>query len=161
MPNQPAFAIRRLTEADLPLMRALNAMFGAAFAEPEMYGATPPGDAYLADLLGKPHFIALAALKGGEVVGGLAAYELDKFERQGCEIFVYDLAVAAGHRRQGIASALLAEICRIGAARGAFAVFIQAEADDPPAVALYTKFGVREDAAHFDLVLDRFGARAG
>ena len=60
------------------------------------------------DCLAAPHFIALAATAGtNEVVGGLAAYVLDKFERRRREIYIYDLAVAAEHRRRGVATALI------------------------------------------------------
>jgi aminoglycoside 3-N-acetyltransferase I len=51
---------RRLTPGDVALLRALNAVFGQAFGEPETYGADPPTDAYLHALLGKEHVIALA-----------------------------------------------------------------------------------------------------
>nr|WP_277883972.1 GNAT family N-acetyltransferase [Nostoc sp. FACHB-888] len=54
---------------------------------------------YLRQLLDSDYFIALAALKEGEVVGGLTAYKLKKFEQERSEIYIYDLAVAAAHRR--------------------------------------------------------------
>ena len=66
--------LRRLTSADVPLLRQLNAVFGEAFAEPETYAGAPPSNAYLDNLLAKEHVIALAALAGEEVVGGLVAY---------------------------------------------------------------------------------------
>jgi aminoglycoside 3-N-acetyltransferase I len=40
-------------------------------------------------------FIAVVAFKGGDAVGGLAAYELKKFEQERSEIYIYDLAVAS------------------------------------------------------------------
>ena len=63
------------------------------------------------------------------------------------------LAVAAAHRRQGIATALIQELKNIAAARGAHVVFIQADLGDDPAIALYTKLGVREDVLHFDIAV--------
>ena len=48
--------------------------------------------------IGKNHFIALVALDGNKVVGGLAAYVLDKFEQERKEIYIYDLAVSKDHR---------------------------------------------------------------
>jgi len=39
-------------------------------------------------------FIAVAAMEGDAVIGGIAAYELRKFEQQRSEIYIYDLAVA-------------------------------------------------------------------
>ena len=82
------------------------------------------------------------------MVGGIAAYELQKFEQERSEIYLYDLAVAAAHRRRGIATALILELKRIAAARGAYVVFVQADPADAPVIALYAKLGVREDVVH-------------
>jgi len=144
--------IRRLGPADLARMRALNAVFAAAFNEPGTYNAAPPDDAYLASLLAKPHIIALAALAGDAVIGGLVAYELEKFEQARREIYIYDLAVAEEHRRRGVATALIAALSRIAAQRGAWAVFVQADHGDDPAIALYDKLGRREEVLHFDII---------
>jgi aminoglycoside 3-N-acetyltransferase I len=145
----------RLTPTDVPRLRALNALFGEAFADPETYGAEPPGDAWLQALLAKEHVVALVALAGGEVVGGLVAYELDKFERARREIYIYDLAVAEAWRRRGIATALIRRLRAIAAAREAWAVFVQADYGDDPAIALYESLGVREAVLHFDIPVDR------
>jgi aminoglycoside 3-N-acetyltransferase I len=134
-------------------MEALLTVFGEAFEDVETYSGARPSPEYLARLLGSDSFIALAALKGGEVVGGLAAYELRKFERERSEIYIYDLAVAEAHRREGIATALILELKRIAAARGAYVIFVQADHGDDPAIALYTKLGAREDVLHFDIAV--------
>jgi aminoglycoside 3-N-acetyltransferase I len=130
------------------------AMFGEAFDEVETYGAARPSDDYLHDLLGTAQFIALAAVRDGTVVGGLAAYQLRKFERERSEIYIYDLAVAADHRRIGIATALIAKLKSIASARGAYVLVVQADRGDAPAMALYSKLGAREDVLHFDIVVD-------
>jgi aminoglycoside 3-N-acetyltransferase I len=132
-------------------MERMLTVFGEAFGEPETYGAARPSAAYLRRLLGGDSFIALAAMEGEEVVGGLAAYELRKFERERSEIYIYDLAVAAACRRRGIATALITELTSIAAARGAYVIFVQADPWDAPAIALYTKLGTREDVLHFDI----------
>jgi aminoglycoside 3-N-acetyltransferase I len=115
------------------------------------YTSKPPTDAYLRGLLASSTFIAVAALKGDDVVGGLAAYELHKFEQPRSEIYIYDLAVAEAHRRHGIATALIQELKTIAASRGAYVIYVQADLGDDPAIALYTKLGVREDVLHFDI----------
>jgi aminoglycoside 3-N-acetyltransferase I len=107
--------------------------------------------AYLKGLLGSSHFIALAALKDGAVVGGLAAYQLQKFEQERSEIYIYDLAVAAAHRRKGIATALIEELKIIAAKRGAYVIYVQADRGDAPAISLYTKLGIGEEVLHFDI----------
>ncbi|MFL5274150.1 MAG: AAC(3)-I family aminoglycoside N-acetyltransferase [Anaeromyxobacteraceae bacterium] len=131
--------------------RALNAMFGTAFADPETYGGAPADDAYLEGLLGRDHIVVLVALAGEAVVGGLVAYELDKFERARREIYIYDLAVAEPHRRQGVATALIERLREIAAERGAWVVYVQADYGDDPAIALYEKLGTREEVLHFDI----------
>jgi aminoglycoside 3-N-acetyltransferase I len=126
-------------------------MFGKAFGDPEVYGAEPPSDAYLEALLAKEHVIALVALVGQEVAGGLVAYELDKFERARSELYIYDLAVSEVHRRQGIATALIERLREIAAKRDAWVVYVQADYGDEPALALYDKLGTREEVLHFDI----------
>ncbi len=147
----PSATIHRLGPADVPLLRKLNVLFGKAFAEPDTYQAAPPGEVYLERLLGREHVIALVALAHGEAVGGLVAYELEKFERERREIYIYDLAVAETHRRQGIATALITHLSEIAHERGAWVIYVQADYGDDPAIALYEKLGTREEVLHFDI----------
>lgn len=143
--------ILRLAASDLGAMRELNALFGREFGDPQSYEAAPPTDAWLSDVLAKDHVFALVAREGAVVVGGLVAYQLDKLEQARSEIYIYDLAVAATHRRRGIATSLVERLKRLGAERGVWVVYVQADHGDDPAVALYSKLGVREDVMHFDI----------
>ena len=143
--------IHALGPDDVAVMEGLLTVFGEAFEERDTYGGARPSREYLRRLLGSDYFIALAALKDGEVAGGLAAYELQKFEQARSEIYIYDLAVAAAHRRQGIATALIVELKQLAAARGAYVIYVQADLGDTPAIELYSKLGVREDVLHFDI----------
>jgi aminoglycoside 3-N-acetyltransferase I len=145
------FNIQQLTSADVALMPDLLAMFGEAFDDLDRYCAHQPDAAYLQRLLGGNDFIALAALKSGQIVGGLAAYTLKKFEQQRSEIYIYDLAVSTAHRRQGIATALIGTLQQLAAKCGAYVIFVQADLGDDPAIALYNKLGIREDVLHFDI----------
>jgi aminoglycoside 3-N-acetyltransferase I len=147
----PPWTGHHLTAADVALLRGLNAMFGAAFEDPVSYGGQPPSDTYVEALLAKPHVIALAAIANDEVIAGLVAYELSKFEQARSEIYIYDLAVATPHRRRGIATSLIARLQEIAAQRGAWVIYVQADYVDPPAIALYEKLGVREEVLHFDI----------
>ena len=151
------YNLRRLGAGDVALARRLNAMFGTAFGEPETYEGDPPSGPYLAAVLAKAHVIALAVLSDEEVVGGLVAYELDKLERARREVYIYDLAVAEGRRRRGIATALIGRCREIAAERGAWVMYVQADYEDSPAVALYEKMGRREDVLHFDIDVKRPG----
>lgn len=153
MPLSARISIRQLAPNDVALMEALSATFGEAFDEVETYGKHRPSAGYLQRLLGSDYFIALVAIKGSEVVGGLVAYELKKFEQERSEIYIYDLAVAAAHRREGIATALIQQLKNIAAERGAYVIFVQADIGDDPAIELYTKLGAREDVLHFDIAV--------
>lgn len=152
--------IRQLTPGDAPLMDALLDFFADAFDDPASYSAARPSPAYMRRLLGRDSFIALAALDGGAVAGALCAYELHKFEQERSEIYIYDLAVAASHRRRGIATRLIDTLRTIARERGAWVIFVQADTqpEDEPAIALYTKLGVREDVLHFDIPVRDGGA---
>ncbi len=149
------YTFARLDETDLSLMTQLLAVYGRAFEDERTYLGAPPDDTYLRRLLGKADFITIVALSGDAVVGGLSAYVLEKFEQQRSEIYIYDLAVEADHRRRGIATALIRELQRAGAALGAWVIFVQADYGDDPAIALYTSLGTREDVMHFDIDVPR------
>ena len=154
MSSSEPINIHQLSVNDLALMEGLLATFGEAFDDVDTYSASRPSDTYLKRLLSSDYFIALVALKNGSVVGGIAAYELQKFEQARSEIYIYDLAVAAAHRREGIATALIQELKKIAVARGAYVIFVQADIGDDPAIALYTKLGLREDVLHFDIPIE-------
>jgi aminoglycoside 3-N-acetyltransferase I len=153
MPPSELISIRQLSANDLALMEGLLAIFGEAFNQVATYSSSRPSNAYFKRLLSSEYFIALVALKNGSVVGGIAAYELQKFEQERSEIYIYDLAVAASHRREGIATALIQELKKIAVARAAYIIFVQADIGDDPAIALYTKLGTREDVLHFDIAV--------
>lgn len=151
MTDSAAHPVRQLTAKDIGLMRELLGVFGEVFEEMDTYTAAQPDDGYLRALLDGNSFIAVVALDGDTVIGGLAAYEMKKFEQARSEIHIYDLAVAESHRRRGVATRLIEEVKTIAAARGAYLIFVQADYVDPPAIALYTKLGVREEVLHFDI----------
>lgn len=146
-----SYEIRRLTADDVPLMQQLLDVFAEAFDDPCSYSAARPRPTYLYDLLGGDCFVSLVALDGDRVVGGLAAYVLRKFEQERSELYIYDLAVASGHRRQGIATALIEELRQVARSLGAWVIFVQADLGDDPAIELYSKLGAREDVLHFDI----------
>lgn len=143
--------VRRLGPADIEAARDLNALYADAFDDADTYRRDMPDDAWLARQLNKDATILLVAEIDGTIVGGLTAYELAKLEAARSEIYLYDLAVAEAHRRRGVATTLIEELQHIAANIGAWAVFVQADYVDPPAIALYTKLGLREEVLHFDL----------
>lgn len=147
--------IHQIAPNEIPTLEALLTVFGEAFDQVETFSSNRPSEEYLRRLLESDYFIALAAMKGSNVVGGLAAYELKKFEQERSEIYIYDLAVDATHRREGIATALIERLKTIAAARGAHVIYVQADLGDQPALELYSKLGDREDVIHFDIAISK------
>lgn len=145
--------VRRLTEDDVSLFNELLEVFGEVFFDLDTYTAKRPGEEYLKNLLRGENFLALVALDSGKVVAGLTAYQLEKYEQERSEIYIYDLAVLASYRRLGIATALISKVKKIALQRGAWVVFVQADTgvEDEPAVALYSKLGKRAEVLHFDI----------
>jgi aminoglycoside 3-N-acetyltransferase I len=148
------YQIRALGPDDVDLLRELLNCFGEVFDNPADYCAAQPDDAYLRSLLAGECFVAIIALAAGRVVGGLAGYELRKFEKQRSELYIYDLGVREPYRRLGIATALIEESKQVARERRAWVVFLQADLTDSVAIALYSKLGAREDVVQFDIVLD-------
>ncbi|GAK46809.1 gentamicin 3'-N-acetyltransferase [Tepidicaulis marinus] len=148
------FIIHRLQPNDGTRFENWLRLFGDVFEEQETYTAAMPGKAYRDELLKDRNFIALAALDKDapeKIIGGLAAYVLPKFEQERSEVYIYDLAVDEAHRREGIATALIEALKPLARARGAWVIFVQADHGDAPAIALYTKLGMREEVLHFDI----------
>jgi aminoglycoside 3-N-acetyltransferase I len=145
------YSYNQLTPSDLIFFKGMLKVFSDAFGDSATYVEKMPSDEYFTSMLGKDYFIAVAALAGEEVVGALAAYELQKFEQDRREIYIYDLAVAEAHRRKGIATNLVNELRRIAKSRDAYVIFVQADRGDEPAIKLYESLGEREDVYHFDI----------
>jgi aminoglycoside 3-N-acetyltransferase I len=103
-------------------------------------------------LLARDTFVAVSATLDNAVIGGLAGYVLPKFEQARSELYIYDLAVDAAHRRKGVASTLIECLKGLAKDRGIYVIYVQADYGDEPAVSLYTKLGTREDVMHFDIL---------
>ena len=145
------YSYRRITGPELGLLPALLEVFAEVFDEPETYLRAVPREEYVRRLLQQDTFIALVALAGDKVVGGLAAYELEKFEQERSEIYIYDLGVRESHRRKGVATGLIEELRMIARARKAWVIFVQADPGDTAAIKLYESFGARESVYQFDI----------
>ncbi len=144
--------IRRLGPDDVDGMEEANRLFAEVFGT-EGYQGPVPRREHLARLLADDKFIALVASVDAQMAGALAAYELVKFEAERSEIYIYDLAVRAEHRRRGVATALIEALKPIARDKGAWVIFVQADPPDAPAVSLYDKLGTREEVFHFDITV--------
>lgn len=141
----------RADDESVEKMRVLNQLYGTEFEDPESYESNPSKE-YLESLLADEHIIVLAAMDEERIVGGLTAYILPKPEQERSEIYIYDLAVGKNYRRKGIATSLIEEIQNIGESVGAWAIFVQGDPEDLPAIKLYESLGIKEDVFHFDIL---------
>jgi aminoglycoside 3-N-acetyltransferase I len=153
--RQMQYSYMQLAVSDVEFLKELLTAFGEAFREFDTYQSAVPSDAYLRKLLSRPHFIALVAMNDAKkVVGGAVAYELEKFEQDRREIYIYDLAVLESHRRKGIAPGLIEELKRLAKERDAYVIFVQADKTDAVAIRLYESLGTKQDVYHFDIMVD-------
>lgn len=143
--------IQQIKAHQIPLMHALLDCFSDVFEQPLDYSNARPTPEYLSSLLSSEEFIALIALDQDKLVGGLAAYELKKFEQMRSEIYIYDLAVYQEFRRQGVATKLIQYLQKLAADKGAWVIFVQADDGDTAAMRLYHKLGTQERVLHYDI----------
>lgn len=136
---------------ELSELKELLWVFAESFEDHDSYQSAAPSDEYLDKLLSREDFIPLVAVVDGKVVGGLAAYVLQKFEQERSEIYIYDLAVLEEYRRQHIATGLINKLREIAREIGAYVIYVQADHGDDPAIKLYESLGTREDVLHFDI----------
>lgn len=151
--EERGFEIQRLKKSDVKKMRKLNEVFAFAFEDMDTHLGKPSSDTYLRSLLKKSNFIALIAIIEEEVVGGLVAYVLEKYEQERSEVYLYDLAVSEKYTRQGIARSLILSLKKIALEIGSYVIFVQADREDEPAIQFYRSLGNQEEPLHFDILI--------
>lgn len=132
--------IRRLGPGDEPRAQELFRLFADVFEE-EYQALTLP---YLTRLLARADFWAMAAFAGDAIVGGITAHCLPMTRAEVSELFIYDLAVAVEHQRQGIGRALVAQLLEAAAAEGIGTAFVPADNEDTHALDFYRAIGGTE-----------------
>lgn len=98
-------------------------------------------DEYLAQLLARSQFWALAATWGDEIVGGLTAHSLPMTQSESRELFIYDIAVRVDHQRRGVGRLLVSHLARIANDDGIHDVFVAADDEDAHAIEFYRALG--------------------
>jgi aminoglycoside 3-N-acetyltransferase I len=129
--------IRRLMPSDAKLALSMFAVMARAFEEP----FESPGADYVQRLLSRADFWALAALIGEHPVGGLTAFTLPLTRAPEDELFIYDIAVAPEHQRQGIGRRLVQSVRDLAAQRGITTTWVPAENVDDHALDFYRSIG--------------------
>jgi aminoglycoside 3-N-acetyltransferase I len=133
----PEIRVERLTVADVERARVLFAMMARVFET----DAEILSDGYLARVLGRDDFWALAASVDGQLVGGLTAHTLPLTRAEVSEIFIYDIAVVPDWQRQGIGRQLMAALRSQAVAAGIAVAFVPADNQDTHALDFYQALG--------------------
>jgi len=122
------FEIKQLTENDLSTFTSLIDLFNTVFEEEHpSIGSTTNS----LKLLNNKNFIALVALAGDMVAGGLTAYELPKYYSDSSEMFIYDLLIQS-----------LKEYC---IEHGIKELFVMAHEEDTHAIEFYRSTGGKSE----------------
>lgn len=133
--------VHRLRAGDHALARAVFAAMSAGFEE----AWSSLSDEYLTGLLARTETLVLGVfldqIDAAHAIGGLTAHVLPMTKVEGCELFIYDVAVAPAHQGHGAGTALLAAIRREAGALNALSVFVPADNDDLHALAFYEATG--------------------
>jgi aminoglycoside 3-N-acetyltransferase I len=104
-----------------------------------------PSDVHLNRMLDREDFHVWVARAEGKVVGGLSAYEMSMFDQEQTEMFLYEIGVGEGHRRKGIARALVEALRITCAERGIEVIFVGTEPHNTAAKRLYLSTGAKEE----------------
>jgi ribosomal protein S18 acetylase RimI-like enzyme len=99
------------------------------------------------DLLADERTIFLVAFERDDPIGFLLAYELLRRRGDPSQLFVYEVGVDEGRRRQGVATSLFRELGRLARARGVRQGFVLTNEENEAAMELYRSVGgVRPNA---------------
>jgi ribosomal protein S18 acetylase RimI-like enzyme len=136
MSSSGLLTVRRVTTVDVALAAELDAMFDEGVS-----WDTEQGQRFLAH----PDTLLLVARWDGEACGFLSAYRLQRFDRRGAEVLLYEIGVEEPFQRRGVGRALVEEAKRWAAELAADELWALTEDDNVPARALYAATGGREE----------------
>jgi len=132
MLSPASLTVRRETFVDAALAAELDAMFDEG-----VRWDLEQGERFLAH----PDTLLLVARWDGEACGFLSAYRLQRFDRRGAEVLLYEIAVQEPFQRRGVGRALVEEAKRWAAEVGADELWVLTEEENTAARALYTATG--------------------
>lgn len=134
--------IRKLDADDIELARSVFAVMASVFGE----CSTVVSQEYAAALLHRVDFLVIAGLIDGEPVAGLTAFVLPLTRSETAEIFIYDIAVAPMHQRQGIGRRLVQEVRIFATSRNIATTWVPADNEDVLALDFYRSIGGKPQA---------------
>jgi ribosomal protein S18 acetylase RimI-like enzyme len=137
MSSRGLLTVRRETSVDAFLAAELDAMFDEGISWDAEQGRR---------FLAHPDTLLLVARWHGEACGFLTAYRLQRFDRRGAEVLLYEIGVLEPFQRRGVGRALVEEAKRWAVDMGADELWVMTEDDNVPARALYAATGGREES---------------
>jgi aminoglycoside 6'-N-acetyltransferase I len=130
----PNIEVRQLTPSDLArVMRASEGVFDNAIVP-----------ARAAEFLSDPRHLLIAALDGDRIVGFASAVVYVHPDKAQPELWINEVGVAETHHRRGIGRRLMQETIEAARHAGCSVVWVQTEADNTAARALYRATGAEE-----------------
>ncbi len=110
-----------------------------------------PNQLHLQKIIDNPNFIAFVAKVDNQLIGGLTAHVLDRYDLEKPSAYVYDLAILNDYQRKVIGKTLMTALNEYCGENGFSEVFVQAETDDFHAVNFYRTTPISEElqATHF------------
>jgi aminoglycoside 3-N-acetyltransferase I len=132
--SETKITTKKLVGHDIDEFVRLIKLFEEVF---EMENLAMPHRVYLRQVLSKPEFIALVALEGQRVVGGLTAYVLEQYYSEKPLAYLYDLGVEPARQRRGIGRQLIAAFQQYCQEQGFKEIFVQADLEDEHAIEFY------------------------
>ena len=115
-------------------------------AAAHLFDEPPKPDAVRRFLADPNHHIFLAS-QGGKTVGFVTGVELTHPDK-GTEMFLNELAVDEGHRREGIGTALARALAELARERGCYDMWVLTDHDNEAALGTYRGSGATEESSH-------------
>lgn len=128
--------IQKLTKRDTDSFSELIKVFKETF---EWENFSLPTNIHLQRLLKKKSFLVFTAKLDQNIIGGLTAHVLERYDLERPSAYIYDIAVLSKYQRKGIGKLLIETLNKYCEKKGFSEVFVQAETDDQQAVNFYRK----------------------
>ena len=139
--------ILRIQENGIERFIELVEILNDAFEQPKKVAS----ERQLKKLLNAPNFHAIAAIMEDKIIGGLTAYELEQYYTDKSELYIYDIAVKAELRNQGVGKELIDYLKDYSTKNEIEVIFVEAHSEDEQAVKFYeSTFGKSEKVDHFN-----------
>ena len=107
-------------------------------------GADMPSDSAAAFLANDANYLIVAEVSG-KIIGVVLAYRLDRIDHPSGQLFVYDVEVAASHRRRRVGRALMGHVRDVVEREQLKEAFVLTTRDNAAAIALYSSTGAIAD----------------